>query len=621
MSSCKINEFIDISNRIAKNELDSSSPTAKQPPHIKTPLMLHQLTVLYTMKHNEINYPKGLTVEEGETFYSSFGIVGDRVGVGKTLMILGHISQMAYEPLQEEHPFQVLHPLSTPSFYSTSPLSQSTHLFDTLVVVPHSIFKQWTDSITKETTLRYFFVKTVRDLDKKDFIQSIQTSHITLISNTLFSSFLNTLQSKNQKYAWRRVVYDEADNIKIKVSCKLPIARLTWFVTASYNNLLFVNRYFHTYRINQLEESYLESLETPVRLSLKEIITQTVVFYKTISYPYFKGLIDSSHPLRAHTVIKNSDDFLNMSIELPPCHRNTLLCRSPVQQQIVQNLLPIETLHMLDGGDIQGALQSLGVPIRTGASLPEAVTAFKEKELGRLRRRLAFKEGEDYDTPEQRIHVLENLQKKIHTCENEIKSVKKRIEEVSRGSCAICFEVPKNSCVPPCCARPFCGECILTWMSLHATCPLCRSSLHTSQLVSIGSVDTGKESQTLSKHDTVLHILEDNPEGYFLIFSRYDNSFHSLKKDISETLSYKGSTLEGNKDTIGRILEEFEEKRLKVLFLNSGTMGAGMNIQTATHIILLHKMANEEERQIIGRAYRMGRKDPLYVYQLLHESE
>lgn len=617
-SSRNIREFIDASNIVAKNELHANSPIATQPPHIKTPLKLHQLTVLHTMKQNEISYPNGVTLSQGETCYGSFGILGDRVGVGKTLMVLGHISQMAYEPLHTDHTFQLLHRESTPSFYSTYELPTSTNLLDTLMVIPHSLYKQWSDTITNETTLRCHFLKSSRDLDKTDLLTKMKESHLTLISNTLLPHLLTI----TQECAWRRVIYDEADSIKIQGSCRLPKSRLTWFVTASYNNLLFVNRYFHTFHISRLEQSYLESLASSVQTMLQSLdqTTQTLIFYKTISYPFFKELLDSYHPLRAHTVIKNSEEFLDMSIELPPCHRKTLMCYVPVQQQIVQNLLPTEALEMLHAGDIQGALQNLGVQVRTGATLPEAVTSLKEKELARLRRRLAFKEGEEYNTPAERLLVLTNIQKKIHVCEKDIQAIKKRIEEVSKGSCAICFEVPKNSCVPPCCARPFCGECILRWMTLHANCPLCRSQLHTSQLVSLGTSDK-EGSQTLSKQVTVLQLLEDNPNGYFLIFSRYDNSFISLKRDIEETLSYKTATLEGNKDVVGKVLSDFEKKTIKVLFLNSKTMGAGMNLQTATHVILLHKMMIEEERQIIGRAYRMGRVEPLHVYQLLHEGE
>ena len=41
----------------------------------------------------------------------------------------------------------------------------------------------------------------------------------------------------------------------------------------------------------------------------------------------------------------------------------------------------------------------------------------------------------------------------------------------------------------------------------------------------------------------------------------------------------------------------------------------------ASHVVLFHAMTPEEEKQAIGRAYRLGRKDPLHVLKLLHEGE
>jgi len=573
------------------------------------------------MKQNEINYPTGTSLPTGEQCYSTFGIIGDRVGVGKTLMVLGHISQMAYDPLHTEHKYNVLHPQSIPSFFTMH--TPTYEPFDSLIVVPHSLYKQWNDTLIKETTLRCHFLKSSRDLDKEGLVRDMRSAHLTLISNTLLSSLLTTLIAKKETPVWRRVIYDEADTIKIQGSCSLPIARLTWFVTASYNNLLFVNRYFHTYHLNQLPDPFVNTLCPPVQeiISTLKDSSQTVLFYKTISFPFFKSYLDTTHPLRGYTVIKNSDAFLDMSIQLPPCHINTIICHVPVQQQIVQNILPVDVVQMLHGGDIQGALQRLGVPTRTGATLSEAVTSFKQRELARLERRRVFKEGEEYDTPAARQQVLNHINKKIEECQKDITSIQKRIEEVSKGSCAICFEVPKDSCVPPCCARPFCGECILTWMSLHSTCPLCRSNLHTSQLVTLGQTDRPGAPHTLSKQELVLHLLEDNPNGFFLIFSRYENPFTAIQKEAEETLSYTTATLQGNKDMIAKTLREFQKGAIKVLFLNSNTMGAGMNLQMATHIILLHKMMPEEERQILGRAYRMGRKEQLHVFKVLHEGE
>jgi SNF2 family DNA or RNA helicase len=79
--------------------------------------------------------------------------------------------------------------------------------------------------------------------------------------------------------------------------------------------------------------------------------------------------------------------------------------------------------------------------------------------------------------------------------------------------------------------------------------------------------------------------------------------------------------LKGNKDVIQAALTQFEKGKLQCLLLNSTVMGAGLTITAATHVILLHAMNIEEEKQILGRAYRMGRKEPLHVYRLVHADE
>ena len=116
-----------------------------------------------------------------------------------------------------------------------------------------------------------------------------------------------------------------------------------------------------------------------------------------------------------------------------------------------------------------------------------------------------------------------------------------------------------------------------------------------------------------------MKILEENPEGKFLIFSRYENPLLNLYEHLSS--SYTSATLQGNKDVIANILSNFEKGKVKVLLLNSKAAAAGINIPSATHVILLHKMIKEEETQILGRAYRIGRTAPLHFIQLLTERE
>jgi SNF2 family DNA or RNA helicase len=124
----------------------------------------------------------------------------------------------------------------------------------------------------------------------------------------------------------------------------------------------------------------------------------------------------------------------------------------------------------------------------------------------------------------------------------------------------------------------------------------------------------------LLKKDALLKLLKENPSGKFLIFSRYDNPFTQISEEITQ-MNIRVKELKGNKDVIQAALTQFEKGKLQCLLLNSTVMGAGLTITAATHVILLHAMNIEEEKQILGRAYRMGRKEPLNVYRLVHADE
>ena len=60
---------------------------ADRPPHIKIPLLPHQLYSLERMKHIETSMHRGIRFGD-ELIFSSHGILGERAGTGKTLTML-----------------------------------------------------------------------------------------------------------------------------------------------------------------------------------------------------------------------------------------------------------------------------------------------------------------------------------------------------------------------------------------------------------------------------------------------------------------------------------------------------------------------------------------------------
>ena len=59
-----------------------------------------------------------------------------------------------------------------------------------------------------------------------------------------------------------------------------------------------------------------------------------------------------------------------------------------------------------------------------------------------------------------------------------------------------------------------------------------------------------------------------------------------------------------------------------VLFADSSMFDCGMNLENTTDVVFMHKIRHLGKfMQILGRAQRYGRKQPLAVWQLYHENE
>lgn len=90
---------------------------------------------------------------------------------------------------------------------------------------------------------------------------------------------------------------------------------------------------------------------------------------------------------------------------------------------------------------------------------------------------------------------------------------------------------------------------------------------------------------------------------------------------ILNKLKIKYDHIKGNGDQINSIIKRYKSNEIDVLLVNSCNYGSGLNLENTTDIIMFHKMNTQLEKQIIGRAQRLGRKYSLNVYYLLHDNE
>ena len=602
---------------------------------IKVPLHPHQRAVLTRMEDLEQGLTHGLRIK-GQTLFSNCGILGDSVGVGKSLMVLAHIAKIRTMPVLTKQ--SSVHSSSVHNIFSiTSTKYSDVSEAGSLIVVPHTLFRQWANYIKTQTNLKAFCVAKVSEVESEDFVKMVLEADVVLVSNTLCKNFIPRARASDIR--WKRLFIDEADTIHLPGVYYRDIvqARFIWFITASWINLLYLNSnlYFDRSAV-QLHVFSENTTYRHLQPHFTSRLTASNTFYlietlRVRSQQLLREVLTASHPLRANLVVKCSEALIKKSIALPQLIRQIILCKSPLTHQILHDAVSTGIQQMLHAGDIEGALQELNVKGKDMKSLIEGVTANLCKELERLNKTYDFKASLEYSTPTAKETALKSLKDKIVATQHSIQAIAERIQNFKEEVCPICYDEPtEQNLITPCCSRVFCATCLLLSLARNATCPLCREKIHPSACTKLIANSDANEIVDLSgastepslpkKQEALLQILKQNPDGRFLIFSRYDNPFESIGAAVT-SMGIQVKHVKGNKHVITATLKAFEDGTTQCLLLNSQYAGAGLNITAATHVILLHAMTHEEEKQVLGRAYRIGRKGPLTFIKLLHKGE
>jgi len=626
------NTFLNVLNDVYKNSLEDDEIKVYNPiDTIKVPLRRHQYSVIEKMKEYENDLLKGKTMNN-HTLYSKYAILGDNVGVGKTLMVLGYIASIKSQ--NRYMPFTSFDNNSSKNFYSlvTNSINDLSNA-GCLIIVPHTLFRQWSDEITSKTTLKFHALKTKKNVSSESFLKNVIEADIILVSNTLYKDLYN--RAEELKIRWNRIFIDEADSIELTSTAyrKEASTNFTWLVTASFTHLLYplnYSVYISTVQYNYFKDNNMlnNELDLILQKNYKPLSGAFMLSISLRSSRFICDIINNNHYLRGNLVIRCSKDFIDKSIQLPQLFSTNIRCKPSMAHQIVYDVINSNVRQLLNAGDTKSALEILGVKTENNQSLIEAVNESKLKELERLEKTYDFKQSLEYASIQTKESALTNLKEKIDHIKQQISNFKQRIENYKEDICPICYDEPNDPLLTNCCSRIFCALCILQSLSRNSSCPLCRASMNPSSLKKITTenivVSNTKveenSNQPKKKIDTLFEILENNSKGKFLVFSRYDNSFIEIIEGCkSRNLVTK--ELKGSKDMIASTLNNFRDGNVNILLMNTVQMGAGLNITDATHVILLHSMTHEEEKQILGRAYRVGRKNELHFIRLLYPDE
>lgn len=634
-------------------ELKTESPRATNPSWIKTPLLGHQQAALQAAHNLEKAKIEGIEVPPvpgepaGGRFFTSHGILGDHVGSGKSLTALALAKAPAPPSEYMEYVGRgagtygdgrdtgLLRKRSqlTLSVSGVTLKPVSTCLF----IVPHALISQWESYVEHDTTLKAKFIKRRNDATDVTFMQTIENYDAIFVSATMYNS-LRTAHNISG-VLWKRLFIDEADSISISTGHDELNACFYWFITASWLNLVFA--YGASFNVSY---SFAPLAETPAEVQARvrkmlaggsyltipgvrhvNIVRRTCACLSSDGI-YGAGLTAAAYQ-SSRLIIHSAEDFIRTSFSNPKIIRKQIVCLTPANIRVLDSFISPDMMERLNAGDVHGALEMLGMSAHTESEITEAVTASLKKDLDNAKKTYEFKKTMDYSTEQAKVKALEACEQKIASIESRISAIQDRIKKSAEQTCPICYAEVNNAAITPCCQQLFCFPCLCESLKRVAACPLCRERITDMKTIRVIGEAASKPvepeapaNKVLHKKETFLNYVRANKKARILMFSGYDASFGSVEEEMRKE-EIKFATLNGSQARINKLLREFKDGKYNVLFLNARNMGAGLNIDCATHVVLYHKMSADLEEQIVGRAVRLGRTADLEVVHLLHENE
>lgn len=568
--------------------------------HDQVQLKHHQRTLLHRCLLYESGQPidmasnfPGLPEFHGHTFRTRVGIIGDRAGSGKSYVILALILS---GPVGRE--MDIVKTYGNNSVQMSLSRCPPTHT--NLLVVPHNLIAQWSSYIlTFAPNLTCFYIKNAATLkafrSRNDNVNNVDNvnnnNSIDLIVTTSTYYAQVILCTSDKKY--NRVIFDEVDNMNIP-NCVRPITAFTWFVTASFRNL--INPRGHGIW-NESQNKHVWS-STGIR---------SMGFIKSL----FMDLTYTMSPRLISTlVVKNADVFVIRSMSLVPVQYRIIQCRTPKTINILNGIADKMIIEYLNAGDTFTALQYVD-------------PSNKNDEVNIVSKLVKNIEVRIRSDPDPKN--VEKLQK-------DVENIRERVS--GTNTCCICYEDIDVKTVAPCCSNSFCFKCISKWLSKNKMCPMCKSEKKITEMYVIyvePNVASGSSSSPTdetdaghSKMKNLSIILNNykysNYNSKFLIFSSYDRALANVSSTLRE-IDVRHRYLKGNSVQIESTMNMYRNNDVNVLLVNPKNYGCGVNMEGTTDIIMLHKFDSEIEKQVIGRAQRVGRDKELRVWYLLYDNE
>lgn len=593
---------------ILVDEITDSDPRCNNP-NCNIILRPHQLSLLYRCIQYE-NEPIKLRnfnklnniVNNNDHFIPNIGIIADRVGSGKSFVVLSIIR--VNNIIARDNTIIMTSGLNNLTF---SFKNDKKIIRTNMIVIPHNLCTQWEAYIKRYGGFNYKVINNRKNMFS--FIETLDEDlDIILVTATYYNNISKYFHEN--RITLQRVIFDEVDSLNIP-GCLNIDANFIWFVTASYGNILYpkgFTKYDFTigkyiWCANGIKNSGF----------IKNIFLD---LYSNIPKEFTKVL-----------VIKNSEPYIEGSLNLPMMNFYNIKCKTPLMINILNGIVDKNIIDSLNAGDSNAAMSFINPNNKDSEDNIVSLLIDKlKKQITNHNLRLNMINEYVYDTEQERDLDRQTLIKRITDTENKIKLITERI--TTTNTCSICYDTIENKTITKCCQNSFCFACIHIWLNKKALCPMCKSNLISNDLFVVSAepkietmyISDDDVNETFDKLKNLEILLKKKKDSKILIFSSYENTFTQIIPILSK-LHIHFDYIKGNGNQINATINKYKTGNLNVLLINTRNYGSGMNLENTTDVIMFHKFDTQLENQVIGRAHRLGRDTPLNVYYLLHDNE
>lgn len=548
-------------------------PTVPHPEVMNIVLYRHQLASIYRMEKFEKD--KTITYDNNPNKKKeiSFGLLTDPAGYGKTSSIIGLIirNKMSWD-------MDDIYTISryTSEFGGTVNTIITTEYYRidcTIVLVSPSLICQWEQELS-ETELNIGIITTKRQIETLD----VNEQDVILINIPMFNKFIDSYH----EYAWKRFIFDEPGHTRVP-GMRNVVAGFTWYVTATPSAIYSEHHCCHGSMIK----------DTLCKGQSDYNFTENIKEY----------------------CIQNDLGFIRESFTMPETRYEYHVCKQVIARCIF-GMVNNNISEMIEAGNIEGAVTALG-GTQTD-NIIDLVKQRKQAEIDEARYKIRYHEMRN------NIDALTEWTMRKTRLENQLAEIDARFNNALNDNCPICIESIKRPVLAACCQNIFCGDCIMQCLRHRSSCPMCRDHHISNKLVYINtgnnerpeSPSNNSTNGPLTKMEQTIKLIKDKPDGKFLVFSGYDQTFTTITDSLRENnISYV--LIKGSAKIRERNLNAYKNGQDRVILLNSRVNSAGLNLQETTDIIMYYEMSSHFTHQIVGRAERIGRRDPLTVHTLV----